>query len=135
MKQQRMFETEDLPLFSGTAPTGHIETFDPLPAHRQESLAKCRFCADTGRVKDGFCWCKVGKALRVEREGETYYITNESNRPINTMFDGSGPIIKVLKSCCDSYRTQEEAEESLAYLRQDTGRPLSHLKVSTYAKF
>jgi len=38
MTQLKMFETADLPLFSGTAPRGKIETFDPKPAHRQDSL-------------------------------------------------------------------------------------------------
>jgi len=37
-QQTRMFETEDLPLFSGTTPAGHIETFDPPPASRQLQL-------------------------------------------------------------------------------------------------
>ena len=66
---------------------------------------------------------------------ETYYITNQNDRPINVMHDGSGPIIKVLKSSCDSYRTQAEADESLWYLRASTGLALKHLKVSSYAKF
>lgn len=68
MTQLKMFETEDLPLFSGTAPTGHIETFDPKPEHLQESLAKCRFCADTGKLGDfAYCWCEAGQQARAAR--------------------------------------------------------------------
>ena len=68
MEQAKMFETEDLPLFSGTAPMGHIETFDPKPEHRQESLAKCRLCQDTGVLGEhAFCWCEAGQKAKAER--------------------------------------------------------------------
>lgn len=30
-RQPRMFGEEDLPLFSGTAPRGEVEVFDPKP--------------------------------------------------------------------------------------------------------
>ena len=73
MQQKRMFETEDLPLFSGTAPTGHVEALSTL---RDTSLVvlegfTCKLCFDTGmvRVKHGvtrLCWCKVGDKLRKE---------------------------------------------------------------------
>ena len=65
----------------------------------------------------------------------TYYITNQHDRPINVMHDGGGPRIQVLKSCCEHYRNQGEAQERLDYLRQRTGKRLANLKISTFAKF
>ena len=71
MKQQTLPGTgiESLPLFSGTAP--RVDA--PLPARpqataRQTTLAKCRVCLDTGRVKQGkkrlYCWCEAGQRAR-----------------------------------------------------------------------
>jgi len=59
MKQQRMFETQDLPLFSGTAPKGKVKKFDPKPVARQECLAERRICLDTGTVDGRPCWCQA----------------------------------------------------------------------------
>ena len=53
---------EDLPLISGTAPRGSIKPFAPKTEHRQESLAACRTCLDTGTVEGRPCWCKAGQA-------------------------------------------------------------------------
>ena len=67
MKSQQlsMFTNgEDLPLFSGTAPRGSIEPFAPKTEHRQESLAKCRVCLDTGTTSDGPCTCEAGQKAR-----------------------------------------------------------------------
>ena len=50
MKQGRMFETEDLPLFSGTSQEGKVEVFEPEPVPQSERLFKCPVCMDTGRV-------------------------------------------------------------------------------------
>ena len=65
-KQAQMFEFEDLPLFSGTAPRGQEARFDPSPTATQESMATCKTCLDTGKVAATrtagikFCWCKAG---------------------------------------------------------------------------
>jgi len=70
MKQSRMFETEDLPLFSNTP----INTTAPArpndaPVHTQAHLpAHCRTCQDTGRLDDGFCWCTAGDETRTHRD-------------------------------------------------------------------
>ena len=69
MKQQqtRMFEFEDLPLFSQTS----INTTAPVEPssatiHTQQALpAKCYACRDTGRVGKNFCWCEAGTKARV----------------------------------------------------------------------
>ena len=64
-----MFQTEDLPLFSGTAQTITINTHKPQPAHRQESFAKCRFCLDTGLLgESAFCWCEAGQARESQKD-------------------------------------------------------------------
>jgi hypothetical protein len=55
-KQQRMFESEDLPLFSGTAPKGELQDFNPQPADRQLGMFDCPLCRDTGLVKVGSRW-------------------------------------------------------------------------------
>ena len=66
MTQLAMFETEDLPLFSGTAPKGKIETFDPPPAHVQQSFTRCSDCRQPimatiyfheGKPICGICLC------------------------------------------------------------------------------
>ena len=75
--QKRMWETEDLPLFSGTP-----VRVDPLKAasgsqYRQRPLgAECRLCFDTGIIMDGhklkFCWCPAGLQAwdQAQQEGE-----------------------------------------------------------------
>ena len=65
----------------------------------------------------------------------TYYITNSKDRPINVIWDGSGPTIQVLRSCCECYSSRQEAVDRLNFLRERTGKPLRHLKVSTYKVF
>jgi hypothetical protein len=63
--QSSMFDAQDLPLFSGTAPACTLPAFEPEPVHVQESLAKCRFCADTGKLGDhALCWCEAGQAAK-----------------------------------------------------------------------
>ena len=66
---------------------------------------------------------------------ETYYYITQHGRPINVIHDGSGPRIQIIRSCCERYRSQEEAQERLDYLRECTGKRLANLKVSTYIKF
>jgi len=61
-----MFQTEDLPLFSGTAPR---EVAEPLEADtEQEPLApECEFCRSTGIVGlclfpgPAYCWREDGR--------------------------------------------------------------------------
>ena len=64
-----------------------------------------------------------------------YYITNGHDQPINVWHDGSGPHIHISRKCCETYRSHEEAQERLVYLRERTGRRLAHLKISTFARF
>ena len=63
MKQSNMFDTQDLPLFSGTPQRGQDSTFTPQEAERQLSMADCGICLDTGTVQvDGrhqLCICKT----------------------------------------------------------------------------
>lgn len=67
-KQTRMFGEETFPLFSGTAPQGRVETFSPPPYVEQSCFAKCRFCMDTGRLRDGgYCWCEIGQQLQARK--------------------------------------------------------------------
>jgi hypothetical protein len=79
MKQARMFETEDLPLFSGTPQSGNAEPFDPAYVGHQMSTAKCRLCMDTGAVQaesgttPRWCWCEAGQVAREKgRAGEPW---------------------------------------------------------------
>jgi len=62
--QKSMFGNDDLPLFSGTAPRGKVEPFTPKLQPRQVSMAACGFCADTGLLTDGFCWCEAGQSAK-----------------------------------------------------------------------
>jgi hypothetical protein len=65
-KQARMFQTEDLPLFSGTTPRGTIPTSTHAePA--QPILGGCRLCLDTGLVDGKPCWCEAGAAYTLSR--------------------------------------------------------------------
>jgi len=75
--QKRIWESEDLPLFSGTpvrvdAPKAASDT-----DQRQRPLgAECRLCFDTGIILDGhelkFCWCDAGLQAwdQAQQEGE-----------------------------------------------------------------
>jgi len=64
--QKRIWESEDLPLFSGTPIRGDPPKAASDVAHRQGLLggAKCGLCFDTGIIMDGhevkFCWCLTG---------------------------------------------------------------------------
>jgi hypothetical protein len=51
-QQTKMFQTEDLPLFSGPAPRGRQESFDPQPEPRQLRLFQdaCPICMGFGAV-------------------------------------------------------------------------------------
>ena len=72
MQQAIMFETEDLPLFSGTAPRGNIEKFDPCRVYGKITLdIKCKLCLDTGilQIRSGIfrnCWCEAGQRKEEE---------------------------------------------------------------------
>ena len=66
-RQELMFETEDLPLFSGTPMEARASVYDPKPAMRQARLGACPLCFDTGYTKasgDGLCLCPIGEANR-----------------------------------------------------------------------
>ncbi len=68
---------EDLPLFSGVAPRGTWDVFDPSSVGHQMMLAggmECKLCFDTGLVqaekgKIRFCWCKAGQKAKA-KEGK-----------------------------------------------------------------
>ena len=65
-KQSRMFETQDLPLFSGTSQRAE----EPIAAtpdrvYIQQTIpARCAACLDTGWLDQGFCWCRAGDEAR-----------------------------------------------------------------------
>jgi len=62
-KQARMFESEDLPLFSGAAPRAVIESYQPQEVARQGRFYTCPLCLDTGhirvrgRIQNCLCGC------------------------------------------------------------------------------
>lgn len=64
--QKRIWESEDLPLFSGTPVRVDPPKVASDTSHRQRLLggAQCGLCFDTGIIRDGhdlkFCWCPVG---------------------------------------------------------------------------
>jgi len=65
MKQQSMFTTQDLPLFSGTPMKAAVRPFIQKETYHQPSLSKCRFCHDTGKIGSLFCGsCETGHTLR-----------------------------------------------------------------------
>jgi hypothetical protein len=65
-RQARMFETEDLPLFSGTVSRGTLPPASPAEP-RQPILGKCRLCLDTGLVEGKPCWCEAGTAYTLSK--------------------------------------------------------------------
>lgn len=71
-KQLTMFQTEDLPLFSGTAVRGQVRPFKPEPEPEQTPLpCTCRFCRDTGVLGEyAYCWCEAGQRARKARHGD-----------------------------------------------------------------
>ena len=50
MKQKPMFETQDLPLFSGTPQQASDPEFTPKAEPQQLTLYDCPVCKDTGRI-------------------------------------------------------------------------------------
>jgi len=70
MKQTQMFDTEDLPLFSGTAQRAKLNSFEAREQPRQESLpTNCHFCQDTGTLGEyAFCWCEAGQDRKARKE-------------------------------------------------------------------
>ena len=65
-----MFQTEDLPLFSGTAQNTQDSTFNPKPTERQDTFFECEFCQDTGLIgtvyKRTCPFCEKGLHLACE---------------------------------------------------------------------
>ncbi|HUW09178.1 MAG TPA: hypothetical protein VM537_05575 [Anaerolineae bacterium] len=73
-KQLSLFTNgEDLPLFSGTAPRHRAEAFAPAAVNKQESLATCRVCLDTGSVGGHTCTCQAGQ--KPKRSPSPYLVT------------------------------------------------------------
>lgn len=74
--QMQMFETDDLPLFSQTAPRGKVEVFTPTATPRQLHFGGCPICANTGLVvarkgaKTTYCTCRAGERARKERNSQ-----------------------------------------------------------------
>jgi len=76
--QTRMFQTDDLPLFSGTAPRAQEQTFEAPPPDPQPPLL-CRWCGGSGMIRVGcaddygaahaFCSCEAGERRRKEKLG------------------------------------------------------------------
>lgn len=54
----------DLPLFSGTAPTGYVDSFVANEVETQTTFAQCGACLDTGLVDNRPCFCAAGDAYR-----------------------------------------------------------------------
>lgn len=71
MKQDTMFTTQDLPIFSGTAYSTSRKSNAPANQTGQTSFAKCKLCLDTGSVTIKFrtrtCWCQAGQELKKEK--------------------------------------------------------------------
>ena len=68
-----MFQTEDLPLFSGTSQTTRENGFEKKPVTIQKRLLACPICLGTGAYLNSktltFCTCEVGqKAKGTSRE-------------------------------------------------------------------
>jgi hypothetical protein len=64
-------DVECLPLFSGTPQQVTLgNKGGRVDASAQRSFAQCRFCRDTGRVKNGdrrlYCTCEAGERARKE---------------------------------------------------------------------
>lgn len=63
-RQPRMFQTEDLPLFSGACPEVHSQPFTQETATRQATFSACPLCLDTGYVNVAGaqrpCFCSAG---------------------------------------------------------------------------
>ena len=61
----RLWQTEDLPLFSGSTPTVRAQPFTPTEATTQQHIGNCPICYDTGTVmikgKTRPCICKKGQ--------------------------------------------------------------------------
>lgn len=71
--QLSMFPSgEDTPLFSGTCQRIEVAEYGPKPQPRQQSMAQCNVCLDTGRVvvdtsqaaKGRPCWCEAGSKVQ-----------------------------------------------------------------------
>jgi len=63
MQQLGMFQTEDLPLFSGTAQRGKLEVFKPGEVAHQDSFARCPVCLDTGSFDGHQCTCDAAPSM------------------------------------------------------------------------
>lgn len=82
--QTRLWETEDLPLFSNTpinttAPARPSNTPVPIQVHLPYN---CAACCDTGRLDDGFCWCTAGDETRTHRDDYLTYLDMENDELI-----------------------------------------------------
>ena len=68
-KQSSMFQTEDLPLFSGTTPQVKDEQYVEKISLEQYPLPLgCPICLGTGRIEHHFCSCPFGDRLRTIKD-------------------------------------------------------------------
>ena len=87
MKQLTMFPAgEDLPLFSGTAPKGNIEVYDPSYVGHTMLDLDCKLCFDTGtvQVEPGvirFCTCAKGDEARRQTQGYDFQDQDQVEPP------------------------------------------------------
>jgi len=71
-RQIRMWQTEDLPLFSGVCPQARSPAEMQMSPWRQPKLVEtCIRCSGTGRWgKYGYCPCEAGQQLRMDNQEE-----------------------------------------------------------------
>ena len=63
-KQARMWEYEDTPLWSGSAPVVHLPEPKHNPRPATHRMFACGLCQDTGVTSAGYCWCDAGVKAR-----------------------------------------------------------------------
>jgi hypothetical protein len=74
--QIALWSHEDLPLWTGTAPSVQAGEYTPTDqgagaehSGEQTTWAECPVCLDTGRVSAGWCECPVGQRVAVQNAG------------------------------------------------------------------
>ena len=70
MKQSNMFESQDLPLFSGTPQAGKDPEFTPKAEPIQGKLINCKWCNDTGWLE--YSMVENGKSISDNRVACTF---------------------------------------------------------------